>query len=812
METSSELQQLLGEASTKKLLSLKLLWELEGLSEQETEQKLGELRQSLQYAFDQSLAHMKQGIQSQLTLLVQTCEKIQSISNELQLETPVFGENIDLSTIQSKGSQVLEILAQQNSEHSKPDWKKRIQNTLPLPTVRETLNMVLEKATEWSAKREEKLQRIEDKRQAIVSLWIDVLGEVLDDLSETFRESTDDASSAREEAMDKQYKDLCETVDQRYHVLAESLQRIGAHLESLQIYDEEEMEDEVDRIAFKWRHKEGSSSEIYKQLGITRDRMDILAAREEVLLQEVQERFQKLQNYRNQLSAYYEKLKFSMEEYEEFASQHANLSLSCLNAWEREVRRLEELEKERLQQLLDESKQKLHALWNELQIPVSERLHWQETLDKEHLSTENLITRHDEEINRLESFAEKVRPIYQLFERRQEILQKREAFMKESQDPSRLFGRSQDGSRRDAAFLLREEKLRKEIEKLPKIQENLKKRIKEFEATVQQKFLINGEPLLELLLEEEKREQEEKMEQRRRKEAERRARLEVESKYGTNATPELVRRVQNSGKKNSSKAAIRQETKAEDKNRNYLTYPSTPSSSKSNSTRSTSLSDRHLHYPSSGVTHEKLHYERHNESYTPQKDENHLKKMQSTSRCHSPLSITSKTSVSRQHTFLAGSQEDSGESMGGNVESEKVGEPTFMPQHIMEPYSSQSQPLYRLPGVPVSSKISGYSKSSFKSSSSSSHSELTGQQSYVRSDKEVFGEKQMRDRTREDWEELNDENRRPFNYQSSALNTFHEVPSFVGEVVSVEDAEESKFTCIESPINTTSTTAEAIQQ
>ncbi|EME26757.1 microtubule associated protein (Ase1), putative [Galdieria sulphuraria] len=816
METQSELQQLLGEAPTKKLLSLKLLWELEGLSEQETEQKLRELRQSLQHAFDQSLAHMKQGIESKITQLIQTCEKIQSISNEMQLSTPIFSGNFDLSAIQSKGNQVLELLTQQDMGQAQSEWKKKIQTTLPLPTVRETLNMVLEKASEWSAKREEKLQRIENKRQAIVNLWVDILGEVLDDLSEPFRESTDDASSAREEAMDKQYKDLCEIIDQRHHVMSESLQRIGAHLESLQIFNEEEMEDEVDRVAFKWRYKEENSSEIYKQLGITRDRMDILAAREEVLLQEVQERFQRLQNFRTQLLAYYEKLKFSMEEYEEFASQNANLSLSCLNAWEREVRRLEELEKERLQQLLDESKQRLHSLWNELQIPVSERLHWQETLDNEHLSTEKLIARHDEEISRLESFAEKVRPIYQLFERRQEILQKREAFMKESQDPSRLFGRSQDGSRRDAAFLLREEKLRKEIEKLPKIQENLKKKIKEFEATVQQKFLINGEPLLELLLEEEKREQEEKMEQRRKKEAERRARLEVESKYGTNATPELVRRVQSSGRKNSSRAVSRQQPEApkvEDKNRNYLTYPSTPSSSKSNSTRSTSLSDKHLHYPSSGGTsHEKVHYERHTESYTPQKDENHTKKMQSTSRCHSPLSITSKTSVSRQHTFLAGNQEDSGESIS-HGEGEKVGEQVFMTQHITEPYSSQSQSIFRLPGVPVSSKISGYSKNSFKSSSSSSHSELTAaQQTYVRSDKEVYGERQMRERTREDWEELNDENRRPFNYQPSSLNTFHEVPSFVREVVSVEDAEESKFTCTESPINTTSTTTEGIQQ
>jgi len=794
METQDELQQLLGETATKKLLSLKLLWEVEGISEHETQEKLKELRQSLQHAFDQSLENMKQQVESKVTEIVKTCEKIQAIANELQLPTPEFGENFSLSTVQSKGNQVLQLLTQYDK--FKSDMKKEIQTTLPLPTVRQTLDLVLEKASELSTLREEKLQRIENKRQAVLNLWIDVLGEVLDDLNETFREPKDDASNAREEAMDKQYKVLCEQVDQRYHVLAESLQRIGAHLESLQIYDEEEMEDEVDRVAFQWRNKEGSSSEIYKQLGITRDRMDILAAREEILLQQVQERFQKLQSYTTQVSAYYEKLKFPMEEYEEFASQHSNLSLSCLHAWERELGRLEQLEKDRLQQLLDESKQKLHALWNELQIPVSERLHWQETLDKEHLSTENLIGRHDQEISRLESLAEKVRPIYQLYERRQEILQKREAFMKESQDPSRLFGRSQDGSRRDAAFLLREEKLRKEIEKLPKIQESLKKKIKEFEASVQQKFLINGEPLLELLLEEEKREQEEKMEQRRRKEAERRARLEVESKYGTNATPELIRRVQGSGGKKTNRTVSRQQQQQQDRNEensrsHYMA--STPSSSKSNSTRSTGLSDRHPHYPSSSAI-TSVHH-------TPQKDEINMKKTQS--NCHSPLSITSKTSVSRQHTFM----EDSGEEGVGGDNLHTAG------QRATEPCA---QPPFRLPGVPVSSKISGYSKNSFKSSSSSSHSDWTATQSYVRSDKEAYGEgRLLSDKWRQDSDQhLNDENRRPMmNYQTAASNnTFSEIPSFVREVVSVEDAEESKFTCTESPINTTSTTAEGIQQ
>eukprot|EP00871_Galdieria_phlegrea_P002708 jgi/Galph1/3438/GphlegSOOS_G2066.1 len=817
MDTHTELKDLLGESATKKLLSLRILWELEGLSSHETDQQLQELRESLQGAFDQTVAKMKQLIEMDLSQIIKLCQYLERVSQELQISPPTCNETLSLSSVKTQARQTLNELNESNFDLYDKSSKQKISKMGSFQSIREALEIIQQMEQEWTQRRQEKINKIEEKRQKVVHLWVDVLGEALDDLEDPFREEEDIASSEREVQMDEKYKTLCQEVEQRKHKVIESLQKICAHLESLQIDNEEDMEDEIDHLAFQLRNIDANGSNVYQHLDVTRYRMDIIVAREEALLQEVQRRFQQLQNFMSQLSFYYEKLKFSMEEYEEFASKHSDLSLSCLKAWENELRRLEELEKERLQQLLDESKQKLHSLWNELQVPVSERVHWQEALDKQHLGSEQMIAKYDEEINRLESFAEKVRPIYQLFERRQEIIQKREAFLKETQDPSRLFGRSQDGSRRDATFLLREERLRKEIEKLPKIQESLKKRIREFEASVNQTFLWDGEPLLEKLLEEERREQQEKIEQRKRREAERRARLEVEAKYGTNATPELLRKVQASAKKAASKQnnnglQEKENQRGGHRAQHHLGLPTTPSSSKSNSTRSTSWSDRNGHTlprtlsrpEGAGLT-DFYHH-------TPSKDENQYKKQQEypASQCHSPLSVTSKTSVSRQHTFLATSQEDSGES----VNNGEVDKQSSQFQRELDMYSSvtQQQPAFRLPGVPVSSKICGYSKNSFKSSSSSSHSELATQHTYSNHLKTVkdIEENMVKGMADEKYEE-NDENRRPYTYQSTVSHVYSEIPSFVREVVSVDEAEDSKFTCTESPINTTSTTAEGMQ-
>lgn len=76
------------------------------------------------------------------------------------------------------------------------------------------------------------------------------------------------------------------------------------------------------------------------------------------------------------------------------------------------------------------------------------------------------------EVDRFEKVVEMIEPIEKLLIRREDLRSKRDEFRAESSDPQRLLVRT----RTDPGKLLREEKLRKEIAGLPKLETKIRAR------------------------------------------------------------------------------------------------------------------------------------------------------------------------------------------------------------------------------------------------------------------------------------------------------------------------------------------------
>lgn len=182
-----------------------------------------------------------------------------------------------------------------------------------------------------------------------------------------------------------------------------------------------------------------------------------------------------------------------------------------------------------LKELVEAAKSQLVACWEELHIGEEERsslisshiLLFIDTkqcfLNFLQLITEDTLTKLESEVERMTELLEISRPVLKLVEKREEIKTQKKELEQASSDPNRLLSKSG----RDAGRLLREEKMRKAIEKdLPKIEEKLRVVLVEWEEKNSKPFMYNGSSYLELMEDESRLEKQKKEDEKMRKERE----------------------------------------------------------------------------------------------------------------------------------------------------------------------------------------------------------------------------------------------------------------------------------------------------
>lgn len=183
------------------------------------------------------------------------------------------------------------------------------------------------------------------------------------------------------------------------------------------------------------------------------------------------------------------------EEQEDFVEQWSGLSLQCVEAYQSELARMIELRKEHMVQFVDQKRQLILQLWDQMYVSEEERAEVE--IMSSSCFSEELLAAHDVKYQELLQELEDRKPVLDLFDRYTNLLQEAHELQLAEKDPDRFA----KGKRHDPGKLLREEKIRKRVTKeKPKLEAQLKELIPKWENSRGRPFLINGSRYLDDLV------------------------------------------------------------------------------------------------------------------------------------------------------------------------------------------------------------------------------------------------------------------------------------------------------------------------
>lgn len=212
------------------------------------------------------------------------------------------------------------------------------------------------------------------------------------------------------------------------------------------------------------------------------------------LLDEKQQREEKIANLSEQVFKLWKKLGEDETYINNFEKSNRGLGLNVLHAYEKEHERLMEKKRQHIGVFIQDARSTLEDLWDKLYFSEEETLQF--TPAWSDVVTDASLEAHEAEIARLEKLLEERQPIIQLIDQYKELQNEEQELQSSTQDASRLLQRG----RRDPTRLLREEQMRKRIAKRkPRVMQELKAGLDEWEKRNGKPFYINGEDFSKIL-------------------------------------------------------------------------------------------------------------------------------------------------------------------------------------------------------------------------------------------------------------------------------------------------------------------------
>ncbi|PPR07863.1 hypothetical protein CVT24_005600 [Panaeolus cyanescens] len=180
---------------------------------------------------------------------------------------------------------------------------------------------------------------------------------------------------------------------------------------------------------------------------------------------------------------------------DEFVENHRGSTEETVREYEEELERMTELKRERMGTFVESAREEIVKLWDDLMVGEDERADFAPFADDEF--TEELLTIHEDEIKRLKEERRMKAPLLSSIKKYFDICQEEKELAAAASDQSRLTGRGP----RDPGRLLREEKMRKRVQKeKPRLEQDLLVSIPAWEESHGRLFLVNGESFMQMLL------------------------------------------------------------------------------------------------------------------------------------------------------------------------------------------------------------------------------------------------------------------------------------------------------------------------
>ena len=265
------------------------------------------------------------------------------------------------------------------------------------------------------------------------------------------------------------------------------------------------------------------------------------------------ERIARVEELGKEINVLWDKLKISQNMRNEFLEGVSGISNEAIGCLTDELARLRQVRKDRLSDLVVEARRAIVTLWDEMQYPHDRREYFDGMMKLQvEEFNEDVLTRHEDEVETLTSRREAIKPFIKYIEKREQIIADRAEYEESLKDPDRLLKVGRDTGR-----LLREEKLQTRIKKdLPKVTEWLQKKLPIWEEENGTTFFYQGERYLNKMEDVDRAYMEEKEANKVAKEKKKRMERERDITWGS--TP---RRVGSKDKIKTIKSSKRHGTK-----------------------------------------------------------------------------------------------------------------------------------------------------------------------------------------------------------------------------------------------------------
>lgn len=220
-------------------------------------------------------------------------------------------------------------------------------------------------------------------------------------------------------------------------------------------------------------------------------------------LQRVKEtRIQKIRALSEQISHLWTILDISEEYSNIFSAQIPEMGMSeaTIELGKHELARLREMKAQKMGQLIENSRIKIAQHWKSLGYPQEMRETFPEFfVENKQDFDDKLLQAHERYYEILEQQMEKARPLLKLIERREAVVEERTTYEVMLHDPNRWNHRGKKLTEQ----LMEEEKMAKRIKQLPKLEENIQRKLDEFEESSGYAFRFEGQVYMDRMVDQE---------------------------------------------------------------------------------------------------------------------------------------------------------------------------------------------------------------------------------------------------------------------------------------------------------------------
>ncbi|KAK9467851.1 microtubule associated protein-domain-containing protein [Lipomyces arxii] len=236
------------------------------------------------------------------------------------------------------------------------------------------------------------------------------------------------------------------------------------------------------------------------KLGLSNIALERLHTKAATLQQEKDNRLGKLSTTKSAVIHLWKKLSEEESMVKAFDRANRGISLPVIEAYEKELARLNEKKRDHMHIFIEDARQTLQRLWDSLYFSEDEMLDF--TPAWTDIFTDASLAAHETEISRLEQLLIERKPILALIDAYRELQDDAIKLEQSQQDASRLLARGT--GKRDPTRLLREEQMRKRIAKRkPRVMCDLMAALNKWEQETYRPFMVNGERFIDVLTEEE---------------------------------------------------------------------------------------------------------------------------------------------------------------------------------------------------------------------------------------------------------------------------------------------------------------------